>query len=194
MLGPVCLPSQGDIVCQVPIQYSEIIGRESPLHSLQQPHTMLLGQIYRLLASHAPIWSVVQSVTSARSWEELLALHLGSDVGEEEEKGCCTSTSCRQPCTVNGDPFGGSWHPLCLAQVGNPAEGRLLCCPTPPPPCLRAAARLSFTCLFSSLAFHYPASSYLCPLLKADLFISESLSVLCPSFHLLANLFYLLSA
>lgn len=99
-----------------------------------------------------------------------------------------------QPCTANGDPFGGSWHPLCLAQVGHPAEERLLCCPTPPPPRLRAAARLSFTCLFSSLAFHYPASSYLCPLLKADLFISESLSVLCPSFHLLANLFYLLSA
>lgn len=116
MLGPVCLPSQGDIVCQVPIQYSEIIGRESPLHPLQQPHAMLLGQTYRLLASHAPIWSVVQSVTSARSWEELLALHLGSDVGEEEEKGCCTSTSCRHSLALlTGTPLVGrgipsAWH------------------------------------------------------------------------------------
>lgn len=175
----------------------------SSAHTVQWNNRQGIPTSFSSAASHHASGPNIQTFGFTRSHLErravsyfckLLALHLGSDVGEEEEKGCCTSTSCRQPCTVNGDPFGGSWHPLCLAQVGNPAEGRLLCCPTPPPPCLRAAARLSFTCLFSSLAFHYPASSYLCPLLKADLFISESLSVLCPSFHLLANLFYLLSA
>lgn len=62
------------------------------------------------------------------------------------------------------------------------------------PPHLRTAARLACACLFSGLAFYHPVSSYLCPLLKADLFISESLPVLCPSLHLLVNLLHLLSS
>lgn len=48
--------------------------------------------------------------------------------------------------------------------------------------------------LSSSFSSYYPAFSYLCPLLKADLFILESLSFLCPGVHLLVSLFHLFPA
>jgi len=91
--------------------------------------------------------------------------------------------------------------PLCPCRWGQCPPGRLICCPVPPAPlhpqCWHTAARLPRlfpACLFSHRSLYYPTFSYLCPLLKADLFILESLSFPCPSLHLLANLFRLFSA
>lgn len=56
---------------------------------------MVLGHNHRLLASHTPLPSIVKSLISARSQEELIILSLSSELGEketeedEEEEGCC---------------------------------------------------------------------------------------------------------
>lgn len=181
--------------------YSEITGRETPLNPL--PHSLTTWfwvTVTDFWLHMLPSWAIVQSLLSARSQEEFLVLSLSSELGEketekdEEEEGCCYGRRSRPATGAHTVPWNADGEPctmLCYALC--PTAQQLFQCPMPLPH-LHTATRLACACLFSGLTFYHPVSSYLCPLLKADLFISESLPVLCPSLHLLVNLLHLLSS
>lgn len=152
--------------------------------------------------------SFVQSITPTRSWEKLPILLSVSEVGKEEEEESCftpsllsdrgTQQSCRHMlCLIMlAGALAGPYCPLCPMQREQCLLQRLPCCPVfPGPQCCNTELRLPSTCLFiTQFSFYYLAFSYLCPLLKVDLFVLESLSFLCPGVHLLVSLFHLFPA
>lgn len=106
--------------------------------------------------------------------------------GHSRATGTCCALLCLQ------GALAGLCCPLCPMQKEQCLQ-RLPCCPVfPVPQCCNTKLRPPFTCLFIIQFFsYYLAFSYLCPLLKVDLFILESLSSLCPDVHLLVSLFHL---
>lgn len=188
----------------------EITGRESSLHPMPN------GPATWFWVKNMNYWlhmllSFVQSIISARSWEELPILPWSLRQVRRRKRavalppycpaegGCIATGTCcplkhQWGAWAGGVPFAPHRWGQCLQ--GPAAEAPLLpraSC-TSAPSALAHGRQFPSACLSSHPSFYYLAFSYLCPLLKANLFILESLSFLCPSLHLLANLFHLFSA
>lgn len=144
--------------------------------------------------------SFVQSIMSARSWEKLPILLSVSEVRRRRRRRRAVSL----PPHFLAEGLSRAAGTCCASLLGRvvlsaPCRGSSACCRGSPvfpvPQCHNTELRLASTCLFIiQFSFYYPAFSYLCPLLKVDLFILESLSFLCPGVHLLVSLFHLFPA